>query len=162
MTQEPTATGPTAASEPQRPGSDLEATATENENEGTVCIICETTATLACHRCEMPLCEIHSYREEGGTLPYCRTCADELVGVCGVCEALHARPCRECDLKVCADHQKRVIERWGWGGAPGQGGVTDWFPVLRTYCREHGQHRLDVPKPLLRTFQGYDGSSPEW
>jgi hypothetical protein len=108
------------------------------------------------------LCETHSYREEGGTRDYCRTCADAIVGVCDVCDVLHAKPCRECGLKVCQDHQKRVIERWGWGGLPGQGSVTSWFPVIRTYCQEHGKNRFDVPQPGQKSMAGYDGSSLEW
>lgn len=127
-----------------------------------VCTACQEPATQVCYRCGTALCEAHSFREAGGTRAYCRACADAIVGVCDVCDALHARPCKECGKKVCEVHQKRVIERWGWGGAPGQGGVTSWFPVMRTYCQEHGQNRLDVPKPNLRTMVGYDGSSPEW
>ena len=134
------------------------------DNEATVslCSVCDVPATVTCQHCSTALCETHTYRETGGRLSYCRRCADEIVGVCAICDALHTRSCRECGLHVCEAHQKRVIERWGWGGAPGQGGVTNWFPVLRTYCQEHGRHRLDVPKPSTRTFTGYDGSSPEW
>jgi hypothetical protein len=100
--------------------------------------------------------------EENGRLDYCRTCADALVGVCAVCEALPAKPCRECGMKVCQAHQKRVIERWGWGGLPGQGSVLDWFPMIRTYCQEHGRHRFDLPKPIQKALLGYGGTSPEW
>ena len=132
------------------------------EEVTTHCATCETTATTVCHRCQADLCESHTYRETNGTLDYCRRCADFIVGVCTVCDALHARPCRECGMKVCAEHQKRVIERWGWGGAPGQGGVVSWFPMIGTYCQEHGKNRFDLPKPVQRTFTGYDGSSPEW
>lgn len=126
------------------------------------CLVCQAVAGRVCYQCGAALCDTHSYREKDGTLDYCRACADQIVGVCDVCEALHARPCRQCGMKVCEDHQKRVIERWGWGGAPGQGGFTSWFPVLRTYCQEHGQNRFDVPKPTLTSLKGYDGSSPEW
>ena len=134
------------------------------EAEATVslCSQCNTPAIATCKQCGTDLCETHTYRESNGRLNYCRNCADDIVGVCAICDALHTRNCRECGLHVCEDHQKRVIERWGWGGAPGQGGVTNWFPVLRTYCQEHGQHRVDLPKPSKRTFTGYDGSSPEW
>jgi hypothetical protein len=134
----------------------------EEEAVVAICTVCEAVATTACTRCQTALCETHYYQEEGGTLAYCRACADDIVGVCGICDALHARPCRECGLKVCTDHHKRVIERWGWGGAPGQGGVVSWFPMIRTYCQEHGQNRFDLPKPIQRTLTGYDGSSPEW
>lgn len=126
------------------------------------CAACEEVASQSCHRCETALCETHSYHEEGGSLYYCRACADDIVGVCHVCDAIHARPCRECGNKVCEAHAKAVIERWGWGGAPGQGGFTSWFPMIRTYCQEHGRQRFSLPKPQLRTFKGYDGSSPEW
>ena len=132
------------------------------ESKAVYCVICEAPALHGCHRCESALCDNHTYREPEGTLDYCRACADQIVGVCDVCDALHARPCRECGLKVCEAHRKQVIERWGWGGAPGQGGVTSWFPMLRTYCQEHGKNRADVPKPTLRSLKGYDGSSPEW
>lgn len=136
--------------------------AATSDTEVAACVVCAETAVHTCRRCKADLCQAHSYCEEGGTLYYCRACADDIVGVCDVCDALHARPCRECGMKVCEAHQKRVIERWGWGGVPGQGGVTAWFPILRTYCQEHGQNRIDVPRPALRTFTGYDGSSPEW
>lgn len=116
---------------------------------------------FTCHRCHKELCAQCTYREENGTLTYCRDCANILVGVCDVCDALHAKPCRECGKMVCELHHKRVIERWGWGGRTGQGGVLEWFPMIRTYCQEHGKNRLDRPKPERR-FTGLDGSSPEW
>lgn len=141
--------------------TDEEIVSDENE-EIAVCMVCEETALNICRRCKGNLCETHSYIEEGGTFYYCRGCADEIVGVCAVCDALRARPCRECGMKVCEAHHKRVIERWGWGGAPGQGGFTSWFPVLYTYCQEHGQNRFDIAKPTAKVFKGYDGSSPEW
>ena len=140
----------------------LETAELEEDVTRVPCVVCEVATETVCHHCQAAICETHSYREPEGTLTYCRNCADELVGVCGICEALHARPCRECGLKVCEAHHKRVIERWGWGGAPGQGGVVSWFPMLRTYCQEHGRQRFDLPKPLKETFSGYDGSSPEW
>lgn len=127
-----------------------------------LCITCDKPAINNCHRCRTSICDIHSYHEKSSILYYCRACADALVGVCDVCEALHARPCRECGMKVCQEHQKRIVARWGWGGAPGQGGVTSWFPVMRTYCQEHSRGQVDVPKPALGTFKGYDASSPEW
>ncbi|MDX1523463.1 MAG: hypothetical protein R3264_17690 [Anaerolineae bacterium] len=132
------------------------------EAEVELCSQCEAVAAQSCRQCNIHLCDACSYHEAGGTKYYCRACADALVGVCDVCEALHARPCRTCGLKVCEAHQKRVTVRWGWGGVSGQGGVVDWFPILHTYCQEHGQNRLDIPRPLLKTFNGYDGSSPEW
>jgi len=89
-------------------------------------------AEHTCFSCKEPLCESHSYREENGS------------------------------KKVCDDCSKKVISRWGWGGSPGQGGVTSWFPFIHTYCQEHGQNRFDLPKPAKRNFIGYDGSSPEW
>lgn len=135
---------------------------TDIDSEISYCSSCGELATHTCQRCKVNLCEAHSYHEDGSMLHYCRACADRIVGVCDVCDALHARPCRECGKKVCDDHRKQVIERWGWGGVPGQGGFTDWFPVIRTYCQEHGRNRVDIPKPALRRFTGYDGSSPEW
>ena len=126
----------------------------ETEAVVTHCTTCETTATTACYRCHTALCEGHSYREVGGSLDYCRGCADFIVGVCAVCDALHARPCRECGVKVCTDHQRQVIERWGWGGVPGQEGVVNWLPMIGTYCQEHGKNRVDLPKPVQRTFTG--------
>jgi hypothetical protein len=145
-------------------GSAIESMPVETEAgpEVSLCTTCAEPAANACRRCRTSICEVHSYHEKSSILYYCRACADALVGVCDVCEALHARPCRECGMKVCQEHQKRVIERWGWGGAPGQGGVTSWFPVMRTYCQEHGHGRVDVPKPTLSIFKGYDASSPEW
>jgi hypothetical protein len=116
---------------------------------------------VTCHRCQKELCAHCTYREENGALVYCRDCANVLVGVCDVCDALHARPCHECGTMVCELHHKRVIEKWGWGGRAGQGSVLEWFPVMRTYCQEHGQNRVDRPKPQQR-FMGMDGSSPEW
>jgi len=151
---------------PAVPGVDPEMVeadiATEAGSDIVVCTTCDEPGVNECRRCKTSLCMTHSYHEEGSTLYYCRACADDLVGVCEVCEALHTRACRECGMKVCEAHQKRIIERWGWGGAPGQGGVTSWFPVLRTYCQEHSRGRLDVPKPELSTFKGFDASSPEW
>lgn len=134
----------------------------EDEVPTVFCTACEEIAAHTCHRCEMALCKRHSYHEENGTLQYCRACADAIVGVCDICDALHARPCRECGCKVCETHSRRVIERWGWGGAPGQGGFMSWFPMIRTYCQQHGSHRISLPKPKMRAFKGYDGSSPEW
>lgn len=127
-----------------------------------LCLVCQETAIFTCRSCKAPMCQTHSYYEEGGTHYYCRTCADRVVGICEVCEALHTRPCRECGQKVCQDHQKRVVQRWGWGGEPGQGGFTRWFPIFHTYCHKHGQNRIDVAKPTAQTLVGYDGSSPEW
>jgi len=132
------------------------------ENEVVLCSQCEAVAVQSCRRCKTDLCDNCSYHEADSPKYYCRACADALVGVCDICEALHARPCRTCGTKVCQAHHKRVISRWGWGGAAGQGGVVDWFPVLQTYCQEHGQNRLDVIKPAVKTLKGYDGSSPEW
>lgn len=164
MPQEPQERTTAPAPSDEVAGGRVEATpngaAVETDVAG--CTVCGEPAVRACERCAAALCADHSYHEAGGALFYCRSCADAIVGVCDVCDALHARPCRECGLKVCEAHQKRVIERWGWGGAPGQGGVLSWFPVIRTYCQEHGRNRVDVPKPSLRTFTGYDGSSPEW
>ena len=133
-----------------------------SEIEAIPCAVCAAPAEYICYRCKTDLCAAHTYREEEGTLDYCRACADALVGVCDVCDALHAKPCRECGMKVCQEHRKQVIERWGWGGLPGQGGVTSWFPMIRTYCQDHGQNRFDVAKPTLKSMTGYDGSSPEW
>jgi hypothetical protein len=116
---------------------------------------------FTCHRCQKELCAQCTYREDKGTLTYCRDCANALVGVCDVCDAVHAKPCHECGLMVCELHHKKVIEKWGWGGRAGQGGVLEWFPVMRTYCQEHGQKRSDRSKPEQR-FTGMDGSSPEW
>ena len=135
---------------------------TPAEVEIVYCATCGIEAGRTCHRCATNLCDAHTYREENGTLDYCRACADALVGVCAVCDALHTKPCRECGMKVCEAHQKRVIERWGWGGMPGQGSVLDWFPMIRTYCQEHGRQRFDLPKPVQRALSGHDGSSPEW
>jgi len=116
---------------------------------------------LHCQRCQKELCAQCAYREEGGHLDYCRSCANILVGVCDVCDALHAKPCHSCGKMVCEQHHKRVVERWGWGGRAGQGGVLEWFPIVRTYCQEHGRDRHDRPRPEKR-FTGLDGSSPEW
>jgi hypothetical protein len=127
-----------------------------------VCHACGQPAGEACIRCGAPLCAAHAYREAEGEPAFCRACADELVGVCDVCDALYARPCEECGRKVCAAHRVRVVKRWGWGGAPGQGGLTDWFPMRATYCAEHGAGREDAPRPQARKMKGYDGSSPEW
>lgn len=132
------------------------------EEKALFCTVCQEGTTITCVRCQSPLCLAHSYREEGGSRSHCRACADEIVGVCDICDALHARACHECGQKVCQDHAKRVVERWGWGGLAGQGGVTNWFPILRTYCQEHGRQHFSLPKPSLKTFRGYDGSSPEW
>lgn len=119
-------------------------------------------AEHTCLGCKTALCAAHVYREENGTLTFCHACADEKVGICADCGVLHARPCRECSKKVCDDCAKKVIERWGWGGDPGQGGVTSWFPFVRTYCQEHGDGRVDRARPAQKNFMGYDGSSPEW
>jgi hypothetical protein len=147
----------------ETPATQPETAPAASESETPVqCAACEAPAVLVCYRCKADLCQAHSYREENGTRDYCRACADALVGVCDVCDALYAKACRECGMKVCQDHQKRVVERWGWGGLPGQGGVTSWFPMIRTYCQEHGQNRFDVPKPDLKSMAGYDGSSLEW
>ncbi|HZD10155.1 MAG TPA: hypothetical protein VE553_02345 [Candidatus Binatia bacterium] len=116
---------------------------------------------FTCHRCGKELCALCTYREENGTLAYCRECANVLVGVCDICDTLHAKPCQECGMMLCEAHQTRVVERWGWGGRSGQGGVVEWFPIVRTYCQEHGQNRVDRAKPERR-FTGVDGSSPEW
>lgn len=134
------------------------------ESAAPLAAICECgrgEIEFTCHRCLKALCAQCTYREEGGTLTYCRDCANILVGVCDVCDALHAKACRECGMMVCELHQKRVVERWGWGGRSGQGGVLEWFPMIRTYCQEHGKNRSDQPKPEQR-FTGLDGSSPEW
>lgn len=134
----------------------------EAEVDLAMCAACDAVAEHECVSCQIPLCDACSYHEEGGTKFYCRACADEIVGVCDECDALYAKPCRTCGKKVCDACRKSVIERWGWGGVGGQGGFTTWFPVVRTYCQEHGQHQLDAVKPTRRTFKGYDGSSPEW
>ena len=127
----------------------------------TPCSCGRAEIEFTCYRCQKELCAPCTYREEGGTLTYCRDCANALVGVCDICDALHARPCHECGQMVCELHHKKVIEKWGWGGRAGQGGVLEWFPVMRTYCQEHGQNRTNHPKPEQR-FTGLDGSSPEW
>jgi len=125
------------------------------------CVCGRALVEYTCHRCQIKLCAQCAYHEENGKLFFCRECANILVGVCEVCDAVHARPCRECGKMVCELHQKRIVERWGWGGRPGQGGVLEWFPVMSTYCEEHGQNRNHHPKPERR-FTGLDGSSPEW
>lgn len=127
-----------------------------------ICQACNEAAVNACRRCGAQMCPAHSYHDEGSELYFCRACADEIVGLCAICDALYARPCRECGRKVCADHQVQVIQRWGWGGAPGQGGVTDWFPVMAIYCPEHGKGHSNAPRPKARSMKGYDASSPEW
>ena len=135
------------------------ACALENsENPESEAVVAEHT----CFSCKEPLCENHSYREENGRLNFCYACADKAVGICAECGVLHARSCRECSKKVCDECSKKIIARWGWGGSPGQGGVTNWFPFIHTYCQEHGQNRFDLPRPAKRSFMGYDGSSPEW
>lgn len=166
MTQE--ATEPSVMSEQGdqtskvvRSGASLET----SEASGTIlqnpCICNRAEIEFTCHRCQKELCAQCTYREDNGTLTYCRDCANVLVGVCDVCDAVHAKPCHECGLMVCELHYKKVIEKWGWGGRSGQGGVLEWFPVMRTYCQEHGQNRDDRRKPQQR-FAGLDGSSPEW
>jgi hypothetical protein len=147
------------------PKAETTAASTEDVAETDFASLCQCgqqEAIYSCTRCQAALCDTCSYHEENGTSYYCRDCANEIVGVCDVCNAIHAQPCHDCRKMVCEQHQKRVIERWGWGGAPGQGGFTSWFPIVRTYCQEHGKHRFDIPKPELKALKGYDGSSPEW
>jgi hypothetical protein len=148
----------TAESVPIGEAVDLEDTAEPLEDP---CSCGRGKIAFNCYRCQKALCVECVYREENGTLTYCRSCANSLVGVCDVCDALYAKPCHECGKMVCEVHHKRVIERWGWGGRAGQGGVLEWFPILRTYCQDHGQNRTDKAKPEQR-FTGLDGSSPEW
>jgi hypothetical protein len=148
----------TAESVPIGEAVDLEDTAEPLED---ACSCGRGKIAFNCYRCQKALCVECVYREENGTLTYCRSCANSLVGVCDVCDALYAKPCHECGKMVCEVHHKRVIERWGWGGRAGQGGVLEWFPILRTYCQDHGQNRTDKAKPEQR-FTGLDGSSPEW
>jgi hypothetical protein len=126
-----------------------------------LCTCGRSEIEFTCYRCQKELCAQCTYREDGGTRTYCRDCANALVGVCDVCDAVHAKACHECGMMVCELHRKQVIERWGWGGRAGQGGVLEWFPILRAYCQEHGQNKTDRAKPEER-FTGLDGSSPEW
>ena len=132
------------------------------EEVAPTCHTCAEAASDACVKCGAPLCTAHRYHDEGSTVYFCRSCADAAVGVCDVCDALYARACEVCGQKVCEVHQVRVVHRWGWGGLPGQGGVTDWFPMTATYCAEHGKGRTDAPRPSERSMKGYDASSPEW
>jgi hypothetical protein len=148
----------TAESVPIEEAVDLDDTA---ESLADPCSCGRGKIAFNCYRCQKALCVECVYREENGTLTYCRSCANSLVGVCDVCDALHAKACHECGKMVCVQHHKRVIERWGWGGRSGQGGVLEWFPIRHTYCLEHGQTRTDRAKPEKR-FTGLDGSSPEW
>ncbi|MDT8305735.1 MAG: hypothetical protein RRC07_07340 [Anaerolineae bacterium] len=126
-----------------------------------LCSCSRAAVEHTCLRCQRELCALCTYREENGTLTYCRDCANTLVGVCDICDALHAKPCHQCGTMVCDGHQTQITKRWGWGGRSGQGGVLEWFPMKRTYCPEHGQGRVDKPRPAQR-FSGFDGSSPEW
>ncbi len=147
------------------PNPETPATSTkiiDDAGSAALCHCGQQEAAFSCTRCQTGLCEVCSYHEENGTTYYCRECANDIVGVCDVCDAIHAYPCHTCQKMVCEQHQKQVIERWGWGGAPGQGGFTNWFPIKRTYCEEHGKNRLDTPKPKLKALKGYDGTSPEW
>ncbi len=133
----------------------------EEEATPLVCARCDQPAVFTCSHCEAALRGSQSYRAPTTGQVCCRTCADARWGVCDVYDALPARHCQECGRKVCQEHQRQVIARWGWGTTPGTG-VTDWFPILQTYCLEHGKDRPDVPQPAMRTLTGYDGSSPEW
>jgi hypothetical protein len=158
MTEEATGLSVTPEAIPETVNSEVE------ETTAPLTAMCECgrgEIEFSCHRCYKQLCVQCKYQEENGSLTYCRNCANILVGVCDVCDALHAKPCRECSKMVCDQHHKRVIERWGWGGRSGQGGVLEWFPMIRTYCQDHGKNRLDRPQPEKR-FTGLDGSSPEW
>lgn len=158
MTEEATDLSAIPETTPETASPEIEETA------APLAIPCECgrgDVEFACYRCDKELCAECIYQEENGSLIYCRDCANLLVGVCDVCDALHAKPCWECSKMVCEEHRKQVVERWGWGGRSGQGGVLEWFPMIRTYCQEHGQNRVDRPKPEQR-FTGLDGSSPEW